>query len=184
MDPERFSEGKQTYEEISVEADGYRVLSDAIESLHQACMDESPEEFLFNSMRHFCRLLSAEYVIAGHRAPGALQAIQTDMVLHQGKIVPNFVYDVKGTPCEIVSDRLACVYPERVVELFPHDEFFKSHGIEGYVGVPIVDTKGNMLGLIVALTRKPVEDPQTAMTLAKLFAVVVSPAIPKVSHPR
>jgi hypothetical protein len=153
----------------------YQIVSDAIESLHQACMEQSEGGFLRTAMYHFHRVMRADYVIAGHRAYNGSPNIQTEIVLQRGIVIPNMVYELNGTPCEIVMNMQACVYPHRVADLFPGDRFFREKAIEGYVGVPILDSFGNLNGVIIALTQNPVPNPKIAVTLAKLFAVAVSP---------
>ena len=156
----------------------YQIVSDAIESLHHACMEQSENGFLRAAMYHFHRVLLADYVIAGHRANDGSPSIQTEIVLQRGIMIPNMVYELDGTPCEIVMSMQACVYQHHVADLFPGDRFFRDKAIEGYVGVPIVDSFGNLNGLVIALTQNPIPDSKIAMTLAKLFAVAVSPLFP------
>lgn len=164
--------------EVALQVSRFEILSDAIESLHQACMEQTEEGFLQSSMYHFHRLLRADYVIAGHYLHDESHRVQTDIILQRGIIIPNMVYDLKGTPCEIVENRHACSYPYNVADLFPHDRFLRDKAIEGYVGAPIVDCFGKLNGLVVALTQNPITDQQVALTLAKLFAVAVSPLFP------
>lgn len=155
--------------------DSSAVLTDAIESLHQACMEKSQDEFLRSAMYHYHRLLQADFVLIGRKSAEKPDAILTDVILHRGVVIPNIMYELKHTPCENVVNRLVCIYPHRVAEIFPRDEFFQMHQISGYVGVPVVDAFGQVRGVLVAVKSTPFIDSALTLNLAKLFAVAVSP---------
>ena len=44
-------------------------------------------------------------------------------------------------------------------------------GAEGYVGSPMIDSSGRCLGLVCALTRRPLQHPKLAETLLQIFAI-------------
>ena len=67
----------------------------------------------------------------------------------------NFRYDLTGTPCAEVVGVTSCAYPRDVARLFPEDVLLADMGIESYVGLPIHDEGGRVLGLIVLLSQEP-----------------------------
>ena len=105
---------------------------------------------------------------------GEVQAdnsVKTISVAHQNTIVDNIVYDLKGTPCENVIEHSVCVYPGKVQELFPDDHLLVEMGINAYAGAPILDQKGNVIGLIVSLYNKPFDDFHITETIFDIFSV-------------
>lgn len=68
----------------------------------------------------------------------------------------NFSYNVRGTPCQNVERCVEiCRYPHLVQCWFPEDEDLATLQAQSYAGVPIVDTAGNCLGLLVVIDTRP-----------------------------
>ena len=164
----------ETIESKSLDCSHCTVLYDAIESLHQASMEQSKDDFLKTALYHFQRLLKADFVFAGHLHENGSQAIQTNLILHKGMVVPNMEYMLEGTPCENVVSRNACIYPSEITKQFPEDIFFQDNNIESYVGAPIIDQYYNMYGILVAMSVKPIIDSYLTLHLSKLFAMATS----------
>ncbi|RME94144.1 MAG: DUF3365 domain-containing protein, partial [Verrucomicrobia bacterium] len=83
-------------------------------------------------------------------------------------------YELRGTPCENVIGGRLCVYPGEVQKHFPEDRFLVEWGIEAYVGSPVFDKAGKAIGLMVALKRSPLEEPERVERLFRLFLDRVS----------
>ncbi|HRP23373.1 MAG TPA: PAS domain-containing protein [Thauera sp.] len=88
-----------------------------------------------------------------------------------GELAENFDYDVRGTPCETVIGQQFRVYPQGLGEHFPLDADFAQYGMESYAGYPLADTRGEPLGLIAAVSRRPISDPGFVESVMKIFAV-------------
>src|SRR6185503_16276121 len=83
----------------------------------------------------------------------------------------NFDYALRGAPCEDVVAKGLCYYPSGVQAAFPSDAVLGQLGIEGYAGCPLEDAAGRPIGLLVALFEKPIQEPETAAAILKVFAV-------------
>jgi PAS domain S-box-containing protein len=82
-----------------------------------------------------------------------------------GQIVENQEWEVEGTPCEAVLQGNLCHYPTEVWKHFPEEQ-----DVESYLGVPLQDASGNVLGHLAVFDTKPMpEEPQLIYTL-KIFA--------------
>ena len=74
------------------------------------------------------------------------------------------------TPCQNVTSGTLCVYPDRIQSHFPHDRSLAEMGIEGYVGTPLVDSQERVIGLMVMLSRRPLEHPELCVATLRIFA--------------
>lgn len=90
-----------------------------------------------------------------------------------GDIAENFDYALAGTPCETVVGQTFRFYPERLGEQFAGDEAFRRLGMDSYAGLPLDDAQGERLGLIAAVSRRPLGDPGVVESVLKIFAVRV-----------
>jgi|CXWL01.1.fsa_nt_gi PAS domain S-box-containing protein len=100
----------------------------------------------------------------------ARQRIETIAVAANGAIGDNFAYELSGTPCEQVVGNEVSVYSDGVAELFPDDLLLAEMGVRCYLGVPLADSSGRPLGLLVVMDNKPLADPETARALLQIFA--------------
>jgi PAS domain S-box-containing protein/diguanylate cyclase (GGDEF)-like protein len=90
--------------------------------------------------------------------------------LQSGKIVDNRDYPLANTPCANVFSIGACIFPHSVQESFPKDPMLKELEIEGYMGEPLVTAQGETIGLLVALYKQEIMDPQLNGILFSTFA--------------
>jgi two-component sensor histidine kinase len=100
-----------------------------------------------------------KYILIGHAIEPANSRIQTDVVWAGDDYHENFIYDLKGTPCELVlSGNRVCMYPGHVTQQFPDDTLLVEMGVEAYIGTPILDRQGKLQGLLVLLHNEIIDD--------------------------
>jgi PAS domain S-box-containing protein len=82
-----------------------------------------------------------------------------------------YEYDLSGTPCEQVVDKSTLVHFSRnLMSLFPNDPDLKSFGAESYMGVPLLDLDGTILGnLAVQDTHSMPRSPER-LAVMRIFA--------------
>ncbi len=88
-----------------------------------------------------------------------------------GEWVPNFEYAIDGTPCEDVIDSGRLVHiADNVIALYPNDEPGREMGAVSYLGVPLLDVDGSVLGHLSVLDRRPMPAEPRAEALIRIFA--------------
>jgi PAS domain S-box-containing protein len=121
-------------------------------------------------MQYLGKTLAADYVFVGAMSPEHHNMIRTVAVYANGQIAPNFAYDLRDTPCKNVTSGTLCVYPDSIQSHFPHDRSLAEMGIEGYVGTPLCDSQERVIGLMVMLSRRPLEHPELCVSTLRIFA--------------
>lgn len=81
-----------------------------------------------------------------------------------------FEFDVDGTPCLKVVQGEICHYQDGLVQLFPADKPLADLGARSYLGVPMLDQGGRVIGHIAIIDDKPMERDERAIDLVKIFA--------------
>jgi len=81
-----------------------------------------------------------------------------------------FEFDIADTPCMKVLNGEACHYKEGLQSLFPLDTGLADWGAESYLGVPMLDREGRVIGHIAILDDKPMDRDPRAIDLVKIFA--------------
>jgi hypothetical protein len=72
----------------------------------------------------------------------------------EDELLPNFSYDVRGTPCERVALGETCHYQDLRAS-FPDNEYFRTSGAGSYLGIPMTDLDGRVLGHLVVVGDRP-----------------------------
>ena len=98
------------------------------------------------------------------------QVSRTIVLVEAGKIVDNIEYGLKDTPCAEVRSNEMCLYPKDICKYFPNDQLLVDMGIEGYVGTPLNDSNGKLIGLAVALYKQPIKDIDFVKMIFQLFS--------------
>ncbi len=83
----------------------------------------------------------------------------------EGQIIDNQEWELAGTPCEDVIRGKLCHYPSDVWKLFP-----KSQGVESFLGVPLQDIDGNVLGHLAIFDYKAMPEQPQLLYSFKIFA--------------
>src|SRR5262245_27708147 len=89
----------------------------------------------------------------------------------KGKFVEHFEYDISGTPCATVVESKKLVHiPDRLLELFPSDPDIRAIDALSYLGVPLLDTEGEVIGHLSVLDSKPLAAEPRLVSLFEIFA--------------
>ncbi|WP_235591210.1 ATP-binding protein [Pseudoalteromonas sp. H105] len=99
---------------------------------------------------------------------------QTLSLVAGNDFAENFKYRLEDTPCADVSGDSTCIYPRQICHLYPKDQLLIDMGVDGYVGAPLHDSKGEVCGLVVALYIAPIKDAENVAALFELFAGRIS----------
>ncbi len=88
-----------------------------------------------------------------------------------GQWVDNFEYQIVGTACEtaIREKRLVHV-PDRVIDLYPGVKDPRLASVVSYLGVPILDDHGKIIGHLAVVDDRPMPDEKRLVALFKIFA--------------
>lgn len=87
-----------------------------------------------------------------------------------GKLADNFEYELIDTPCAVSISDSVCIYPKNICHAFPKDQLLIDMNVQGYIGVTVKNSLDQAIGIIVALHRSEIENPDFAKTLFELFA--------------
>jgi formate hydrogenlyase transcriptional activator len=88
------------------------------------------------------------------------------------RIVDNIEFDLAGTPCELVITKGETgYYPRDLQTRFPEDVGLVDLGAESYLGLPLLDVSGDVLGHLAVLDNKPMESDATNASVLRTCAV-------------
>ena len=72
-----------------------------------------------------------------------------------GQWIDDYQVEIAGTPCEAVIDTRKMVHvPDRLPDLFPAAHRIREGGFVSYLGMPLLDGDGRMLGHMAVIDRR------------------------------
>ncbi len=145
-------------------------INETINHLSKSISGNTSREVLNSFMLNMVKNLDSDYAFIGRLVPGYEDRIKTISVSTPDGIIENFEYPLLGTPCEEVINKDVCCHIEGVAELFPKDKLLKEMGIEAYIGAPLINSKQEVIGIMVVLKKAPFPSESLAIPLFKVFA--------------
>jgi PAS domain S-box-containing protein len=89
----------------------------------------------------------------------------------EDSFVEGFEYEIKGTPCEVVLEKKDLLHiPKNVINLFPADHDLQKYKAMSYLGAPLLDVNGNILGNLAVMDTEEMPEQYQNLALFKIFA--------------
>ncbi len=126
----------------------------ALRAIVEGTARSTGADFFESLVRHLAATLGVNHAFVAEFA-GVVTRVRTLANWGNGEILPNVEYELAGTPCEDVVAGGLCHHPLGVHEKFPLDRDLKDLGIESYLGVPLLDGAGNVLGHLAVYDERP-----------------------------
>ncbi len=128
-------------------------------------------EFFHSCVRSLATILRMRYVLIAGLCSDSQDKVRTLAFWTGEEFGKNFEYSLINNPCETLMLGEIRVYPHSVQCLFPQDPHLKHLQAESYIGIPLVNKSGNIIGLIAAVDDKVLtEDIETKESILKIFA--------------
>ena len=115
------------------------------------------------------KVIAADYTFIA-RINSQADSYKTEVLIANGKISDNLEYPINNSPCVNISANKICFHPKNVAALFPEDPLLIELKIQAYLAVPLVNTKQEVIGLIVALFKTEYKNEVEAVALLQLFS--------------
>jgi diguanylate cyclase (GGDEF)-like protein/PAS domain S-box-containing protein len=147
-----------------------KYFEDAIRLIAAGVSEASGILFFEQLVRHLAKLFGADRAFAGVLAGDNPERVDTLAAWANGLAAANFSYALAGTPCENIITKTTCIYSDNVQDQFPEDEMLREMGARSYIGIPLVGSSGQTLGLIAALDRNPLKVTEQAVDILGIFA--------------
>lgn len=141
------------------------LLSDIIE----AVSNTYGNEFLDRLTLKLASIIQADYTFIAIFDKERYES-KTISLVAKGEITENMAYSLKDTPCAQVFDNSICYYPNDVQKFFPLDQLLIEMKIEGYIGSPLLNSKKEVVGLIVGLFETEIPNKDQILTLFQIFS--------------
>jgi len=147
-----------------------KLLDNALNQISTAVISKGIDDFLQTIVIQLSSSLHADHAFIGLHKTRDEGTIETIAHAIKGSIADNFIYTLPGTPCQNTFENAGCAYVENVAELFPLDVLLEQMQIEGYIGIPLINSKGTSIGILVLLYKAPVKYLEVKQTILRFYS--------------
>lgn len=143
---------------------------DALRKILEGTAAHTGEEFFQALVKNLAEALNTKGAWVTEYLPEK-QRLRSLSFWIQDHFVDEYEYEIRGTPCEnVVSEERMFHVPENVIELFPEDPDLEPFGAVSYLGAPLLDLDGTILGHLAVQDTRPMPGEDRNVALFKIFA--------------
>ncbi|HEY9858303.1 MAG TPA: PAS domain S-box protein, partial [Candidatus Obscuribacterales bacterium] len=143
---------------------------EALRLIVEGTAAKTGDEFFQSCVRYLAEVLQVRYAFVSRFVNAAKTKACTLAVWGNGEIGKNFEYYTESLPCGQILQRKICYYPENLQTLFPKVLEFVGMGVESYLGVPLIDGAGNILGILGVMDVELMEPDAGRELILRIFA--------------
>jgi len=144
----------------------------AMKALMETLAGRVEQDFFDGAVRQLCAFLGCDMAIIGEIREGTM--VQTLAMVQDGYMKDSMTYSLLGTPCFESMNEGVCIYPDGVRDRFPNNVMLRMAGAEGYLGFPLRDHNGKIIGVMCALSRTRFSIPKRTQEVVAILAKGIS----------
>ncbi|MBX3356929.1 MAG: sigma 54-interacting transcriptional regulator [Phycisphaeraceae bacterium] len=138
-------------------------------SLLKGIAQTSGDECFQALVRNLATAISVKYAVVAEFLSPPL-TVRTLAFWGGTRFLDNVEYSVVGTPCESVIGGRFAHHPSGLCARFPADKPLVALGAESYLGVPLLDPAGGVLGHLFVLDTRPMPPVPRNLAVFRIFA--------------
>ena len=132
----------------------------------------SGDEFFQSLVKHLARALGVQFAFVAEFA-GSPTRVRTLAFWSGDELRENVEYELAGTPCEEVVRGGICHHPDHIGQAFPNDAILAELNAASYLGVPLRDENGTVLGHLAVIDDRPMPSQPRNLAVFHIFATRV-----------
>ncbi len=159
-------------------------LQDAIHQIASGVSAKTGDSFFQSLAQYLGQVLGTE-IIALAEIDEMTGRAETIATLIDGQFQETVKDTFCGTPCEqVLLTGAMCCFPDDLQQRFPTDHHLREWRAQSYLGIPLVNTANEQIGLIAVISRSPLSNLEFAQEILRIFAVRVAAELERQSDLR
>ncbi len=165
-------EGKQ-WGAISIIKDitDRRRVEEALRDIAQGAPAAGGAAFFRALAKDLAKALDVQYAFLAEFPDAHRTMAQTVAVWAQGQFTDNFSWDMVNSPGPHILHNKTPSWGQDAQRHYPLDLLLAKWNINSFIGIPLLNSMGNITGLIVAMDPGPLRNLQLAQSILGVFAV-------------
>jgi len=163
-------ENTRLYDEMKQEVTRRRKAEETLRAIVEGTAAVTGGDFFSALVRHLASAIGVRYAFATECTDQSRSRVRT-LAFWSGEVfAENIEYDLALTPCEQVIAGQVCHHVSGLQERFPHDTGLVTLEAESFIGLPMWNALGEIIGHLAVLDDKPMANASRAMSVMKIFA--------------
>ncbi len=155
---------------VSREVTEQKRAAEMLRAIVEGTASVTGRDFFSSLVRHLASALQVRHAFLTE-CPEGTQGRARMLAFWKGDgFGENIEYDVAPTPCMAVLEGKTRHHPVNLQALFPDDKDLVDLAAESYLGVPLLDASGRVIGHLAVLDHKPMEEVSREVSLLSVFA--------------
>jgi PAS domain S-box-containing protein len=148
----------------------FREQTQLLRAIIEGPAAETGEEFFAALVTHLTSALHVQYAVIGEVSEGLPKKMRTLAVSAGGTLVGNFEYELAHTPCATALTETFVCFDRDVQGAFPLFQRLADLGAESYCAVPLRAKGGTVMGLLLVMDTRPLQQVDDLQSLLGVLA--------------
>ncbi len=144
--------------------------NELIKNIQKGIATKIGKDFFKTTIQQLANVLNADYTFIGEINLPDKKTINTLAYYKKGIFADNFEYKIKNTPTEQLLNGTIYFCLKTINQKFSDDDLLKQMNAEGYIGSPLFNSQGKVIGVLVAIFEKPVENEELGKQMLEIFS--------------
>ena len=145
-------------------------MEQALHLIVEGTAAKTGREFFHSLVRHLAAVLQVRYAFVTELIKPKTTSARTLAFWKGDGFGENFEYDLAETPCAQVVAGEMIYYQDSIQARFPHHHHLADLDAESYLGLPLNDSLGHVIGHLKVLDNKPLAQNQFSEQILRIFA--------------
>jgi PAS domain S-box-containing protein len=128
------------------------------------------EAFFRCLAQQLCTVLKTDFACVSEVLDDNPDSVRVFVLFEGDKFRDEVQHRLSNTPCQQALASGRSSYPQNVQSFFPFDHQLVEMQIEGYLGVALIGSSGQPLGIMSVMSRSPIRDASNAEIILNIFA--------------
>lgn len=147
-----------------------KLTQEALQRVSQSIVHADPQLFFAELAQSISESLNVSTVVIGKYLP-VQQAIETLSLWKKGNQQPNILYSLSGSPCQkVIEGQQTVIVREGVLEQFGSHSLLKSLHANAYLGVPLLNSKQEIVGLVTIIDEQPLQNTESIIHVLNIYS--------------
>ncbi|MEH2139052.1 PAS domain S-box protein [Nostoc sp.] len=166
----RFNAEESCLDSVFTDISDRKQQEQALRSIVEGTASKTGDEFFNSCVRYLADVLQVSYALVTECVDKEKTKVRTLAFWCGDAIGDNLEYELQGTPCEHTFKSSLCYYAQELQAAFPDDIILQNMNAESFLGVPLNNSSGEIVGHLAVIDVKPMKNDPARELIVKIFA--------------
>lgn len=163
-------ENARLYQDMKQEIDERKLIEGRLRRVAEATSPVTGSDYFGSLVQYLAEAFGVHYAIISRCTDATNTRVRTLAFWKGDEFGDNFEYSLAGTPCQKVICGEVVKHTEHVQMHFPDDADLRTIDAQSYLGIPLFDRDGRVIGHLAVIDDKPLPNRLSDVSILSIFA--------------